>query len=183
MSGRIAVAVVLVSLAAAPLAGAQELAGSFDQLRVLVKRGDTITLTDTTGREVTGRIVDLSPAALAVLVGKERHDFPAGAVSTISQRREDSLGNGAKVGFATGFVLGLIGGLSVASTHDEVGAGTATVVALFYGGLGAGIGVGLDAMVKTTQVIYAKTGGAAPSIALAPLVTPARKGLAVSVRF
>lgn len=183
MSGRVAIAVVLTWLAATPAARAQELAGTFDQLRVLVARGDTVTLTDTAGREVTGTVVNLSAAALALRIGNRQQEFPAGEVDTIRQRRQDSLENGAKAGFATGFVLGLISGLTVAAAHDEVGVGTAVIIATFYGGLGAGIGVGLDAMVKGNQVIYAKAATSASSVTVAPVVSRGRRAIQVSIGF
>ena len=184
MLSRITIAAVLVWLVAGtPIAEAQELAGSFDQLRVLVKRGDTVTLTDAAGREVTGKVVDLSSAALALQVADTRQEFPAADVSTIRQRRQDSLENGAKWGFATGLGLGLLGGLSVAAGHAEIGVGTAAIIALFYGGLGAGVGVGLDAMVKGNQVIYAKARSSASSITVAPVVSRGRRAIQVSIGF
>ena len=184
MLSRVTIAAVLVWLAAGtPIAEAQELAGSFDQLRVLVKRGDTVTLTDAAGHEVTGSVLDLSPTALAIMVAGTRQEFPAADVSTIKQRRQDSLENGAKWGFATGLGLGLLGGLSVAAGHSEIGVGTAAIIALFYGGLGAGVGVGLDAMVKGNQVIYANGRSSASRFTVAPVVTRRGRAVQVSIGF
>jgi len=54
---------------------AQELAGSFEQLRVLVKTGDTVRVTDGSGQDVRGSIVDLSASALSLRVNGERRTF------------------------------------------------------------------------------------------------------------
>ncbi|MCU0256656.1 MAG: hypothetical protein MUF60_07915, partial [Vicinamibacterales bacterium] len=48
---------------------AQLPAQSFEQLRVLVAQGDTLLVTDETGREVTGRLTDLAAASLTLEVG------------------------------------------------------------------------------------------------------------------
>jgi hypothetical protein len=55
-------ALVLVASAAQ----AQEIAGNFDQLRVLVKPGDTVQIKDNTGQEIRGQVLDLSPAAIRI---------------------------------------------------------------------------------------------------------------------
>jgi hypothetical protein len=47
--------------AAAASVEAQILTSSFDQLSVLVKRGDSVIVTDDTGRETKGTIAALSP--------------------------------------------------------------------------------------------------------------------------
>jgi hypothetical protein len=82
--------------------GAQELAGSFDQLRVLVKPGDTVRVTDSRGQEVRGSIANLSPSSLALQAGEGRRTFLETDIAAIHQRRNDSLANGAKWGFAVG---------------------------------------------------------------------------------
>ena len=46
--------------------GAQGVASSFDQLGVLVKPGDKISLVDVTGREAEGRIAKLSRDTLTL---------------------------------------------------------------------------------------------------------------------
>ena len=86
-------------------AGAQT-ASSFEQLALLVESGDRITVTDRAGREQTGRVVDLSPSALALLIDGARHDFREAHIHTVRQWRQDSLGNGAWFGFAVGAAVG-----------------------------------------------------------------------------
>ena len=76
----------------------QELAGSFDQLRVLVKAGDTVRVTDSAGEEVRGTLTDLSSSSLALRVGGTRRTFLETDITAIHQRRNDSLANGAKWG-------------------------------------------------------------------------------------
>jgi hypothetical protein len=140
---------------------AQELAGSFDQLRVLVKVGDTIRVTDRNGHDLRGAISELSPSSLALQVAGRRQTFLEGDVEAIHQRRPDSVANGAKWGFAVGAGLGVLAGITIASEY-EGSSGTALIpmLALVYGGIGAGAGAGIDAMHSSDQVIFAWRGKA-----------------------
>jgi hypothetical protein len=87
-------ALPLIALTASP-AAAQELAGSFDQLRVLLKPGDTIRVTDGAGQEARGTIAALTSTSPELLVGGNRRNFLESDVRTIRHRRSDPLGNGA----------------------------------------------------------------------------------------
>ena len=72
------VAVVAVTIAMPSLSAAQgppdTPTATFRELPLLVSLGDRITVTDDTGRELQGELIDLSPSALSVLVD-ERHDL------------------------------------------------------------------------------------------------------------
>jgi hypothetical protein len=161
MPSRTSHAVCLVLLLAAPgTARAQELAGSFDQLRVLVKAGDTVRVTDKTGQEVRGAIVDLSSSSLSLRVAGTQRTFLERDIAAIHQRRNDSLANGAKWGFAVGAGLGVLAGAVVASEYKDGGGVFIPLLALTYGGMGAGVGAGIDAMNPSEQVIFAWRGKA-----------------------
>ena len=179
---RVALLVLLV-MKVAPAAQGQTLASSFDQLQVLVKQGDTISVTDTTGRELRGRIETLSQSSLSLFVDGGRHDLPEREVRTIRQRRSDSLANGAKWGLGIGAGLGLAGGLAIASEYSDGGGVYIPILALVYGGIGAGVGAGLDALVLSNQVIYHKPASASARVTVSPLVTSDHKGVRLSVRF
>ena len=76
----------------------------------------------------------------------------------------------------------------VADCHDgDECAGAILVGAGFFGGIGAGTGVVIGALIPgKTLAVYRAPGAAGASSArfsLAPVITPARKGVAVSVRF
>jgi hypothetical protein len=172
--------VVMVLMAGGSAARAQGIASSLRELQLLVRAGETVTVTDTEGREVHGRIEALTPAAIVVSDRTGRHEWTDAEVSTIRQRRSDSLGNGALIGLATGAGIGLVGIAALAEGDEEPG--LVAVAALFYGGLGAGIGVGVDAMIRRESVIYH---GATPRahFRVIPMLTPARQGLLVSIGF
>jgi len=140
---------------------AQELAGSFDQLRVLVKHGDTVRVTDGAGEEVRGTITGLSSSSLDLMVGGTRRTFLETDISAIHQRRNDSLANGAKWGFVAGAALGVLGGIAIAREYESGGGGAyIPILGLVYGSIGAGAGAGIDAMHRSEQVIFAWRGKA-----------------------
>ena len=159
----------LIVASAAP-AAAQK-AGSFEQLAVLVESGDRITVTDSSGREHSGRIIDLSPSGLELWTDGAHQDFREAHVHTVSQMRQDTLRNGAWFGLA-------VGAMYFIPKYDIGG----RYAAMFFGlwaAAGTGVGVGLDALVPSRQVIYQPT-GAARRVTAAPLLASNRRGLAVS---
>lgn len=162
--------VVLVPGAAA----AQTVAGSFEELRQVLKTGQTVVVTDSNGQKTKGKVADLSttPPVLALLV-PERRTFAKGAVTEI--RATDSVRNGALIGGGIGFGLALWDYLIDPS---EPGNAAIFTVAI---GLGTVIGVGIDALIKG-KVLYRSRPGTF-SLTISPVAAMKRQGLRVSLRF
>jgi hypothetical protein len=175
------IAVVLLLVAAT--AEAQELAGTFDQLRVLVKPGDTLTVVDDAGQRVEGNVSSLSASALSLTVSGTTRQFRSTDVNTIEKRGPDSLKNGALIGLAIGGGIGAAGMIALAATAEDNVVGLAAVGMLMYAGSGAGIGTGVDALIEGRRVIYARSGSARSALTVAPLLGKTRKGMRVSLRF
>ena len=57
---RIMVLLVSIPMLAAPRVSAQEVATSFEQLRSLLKPGDTVQVTDANGRKTMGKLGELT---------------------------------------------------------------------------------------------------------------------------
>jgi len=162
-------------------ADAQQLAGSFDQLRVLVKPGEKVRVIDLSGQEVRGTVAELSSSSLAIVVAGEQRLFVESDIDTIRARRGDPLTNGARWGLAVGGGFGLLVGISFAA---EVG-GSGVVIPIFgllYGGLGAGVGAGVDALISGDHVIFA-SGRSSSKLSVRPILTPGRAGVRASVTF
>ena len=166
---------LVLMLAATAAAEAQELAGTFDQLRVLVKPGDELTLTDVAGQRVQGTLTGLSISALELDVAGTRRAFVGSDVDTVEKRGSDSLKNGALIGISIG--AGFAGAAGALITQDWA---YTAVAALIYGGIGAGIGVGVDALIEGRRVIYARS-SPATSFHVAPILSRSRKGVLFSV--
>jgi hypothetical protein len=177
-------AVFLLLCAGGTRVEAQGVASSFDQLGVLVKPGDTITVVDVTGREAAGRIGKLSRDALILVTEAGLRQFGEAEVAKIRQRRGDSLQNGAIIGAAAGAGYGLAVLALLASTDDGGGPipiGVVTGMVVFTG-IGAAAGAGIDALITRRQVIYEKPGGGG-QVSISPLFLHGRRGVAVSVKF
>ena len=175
--GRVVACVFL----AATSAQAQELAGTFEQLRVLVKAGDTLTVTDTAGQPVRGKLVNLSSSSLSLNVSGTTREFQKVDVNTITKRGSDSLKNGALIGMAVGGGLAAVG-MAIAVAEGDADAAFFVGAALVYSGIGAGIGAGVDALIEGQRVIYANPGSPRARLSVAPVLRGPRKGVLVSLR-
>ena len=139
---------------------AQEVASSFDQLAVLVKPGDKITVVDVTGRESKGRIGKLSRDALILVTSAGPQQLGEVNVATISQRRGDSLKNGAIIGAVAGTVYFLtLAALLRDTDGGDVIVSTAVAGGVLWAGMGAAAGAGIDALISRRQVIYQRPAG------------------------
>ena len=177
-------AVFLLVCAGATRVDAQSVASSFDQLSVLVKPGDKITIVDMTGREAEGRIGTLSRDQLTLVTKAGTRQLGERDVAKIRQRRSDSLQNGAIIGAAAGAGYGVAVLTLLAATDDgggpiPIGVVTGMVVLT---GMGAAAGAGIDALITRRQVIYEKPGGGS-HVSISPLFLHGRRGVAVSVKF
>ena len=171
--------VCLLIAATASNVGAQELASSFDQLRILVKPGDTVNVTDGKGQETRGKISALSSSSLELTVAGTPRAFLESEVRTIRQRRADSLKNGALWGLAIGAGLGAIPQYDGGWYYTSENVGAAIGLALF----GLGVGTGIDAMIRNTDVIYSRPAGASATLSVSPLLVGDRKGVSFSIGF
>ena len=186
-----ATAAAIVVLAAALCFGAvpaaaQEPVTSFDLLHTRLEVGDTVWVTDAQGREIAGKIRDLSRTSLLVDAGGTPQDFQAARVRTIRVQPKDPLRNGVLWGTIAGFAGGALSCALNPQCAGDDGAGWVTaVMALLGAAAGAGIGAGVDAAVKgPTLIVYAAPGARGGSrLLVAPLVTPRAKGVAVSFAF
>jgi len=164
-------------------ASAQE-ARSFEQLQLLVKPGDRIFLTDSTGKVTEGRVADLSKTSLSVKTKSAITNWAEADVMQIRKWRQDSLKNGAAIGTGVGLGIGALGALAWCREYgDDCGAEVAAGVAV-YAGIGAAIGIGIDALIPAKQTIFTGVPRTAlKGLRVKPLVSNARKGVAVAFSF
>jgi len=158
-----------------------------DTIRQRVKEGQKVRITDDQGREWQGRIGTFTPDKLTLVMSdRQLRDVPYGTILRID-RPHDGLGNGALIGLGTGAAIGLLAVISEESQcepaeffgcGDPIGA--AYIAApLVVGGLGAAIGVGIDALIKRNPTLFRRTG--TPQVTLAPTFAPGVRGVTVSV--
>jgi hypothetical protein len=175
--------VMTLTLVLAPVAAtAQEPVMSFDQLNTRLKIGDTIWVTDAQGREVKGKVQGLDAASLT-LESRTPLSFAPSDVRVIQERRPDSVKNGALIGMGAGMAVGIVSMLTL--DFEGCTFGCVAAVLGYFGGIGAGVGALVDAMIPGKKQAVYRAPGSLPSarLSLAPLITPARKGVAVSFSF
>ena len=172
-----------VGITAWTATAAAQTAESFEQLRVLVQPGETVSIKDTTGAISHGRVAALSSTSLTLQGSTFTREFLEEQVLSIARRRQDPLGNGALVGLAVGGGLAIAAGGSTCNGDDWVNlceGGTVLLLAGMWGGLGAAIGLGIDALIVREHPVYR-----APvqelRISVQPIFSAGRRGVLVSL--
>ena len=158
-----------------------------DAIRQRVKEGQKVRVTDDQGREWQGRIEALAPDNLVLLTkDRQRRDVPYVAILRID-RPHDTLANGALIGFLSGAVYGLLAVVAEENADCEPGAffscGDPTAAAYvlipaILGGIGSGIGVGIDALIRRDPALFRRGDS---RVVLAPSLGRGVRGLSLSV--
>jgi hypothetical protein len=178
-----AAALLTVFLIVLPQPAAAQEARSFEQLQLLVKPGDRIFVTDSNGKVTEGKVEGLSRSLLSLKTKVSTTNWAETDVTQIRQWRHDSLKNGALIGAGVGFGLSLFSAIVWCHEWGDCGGETVGAVA-FYTGIGAGIGVGVDALIPAKQTIYAGAARTAlRNLRVKPVVGNSRKGVALTFSF
>lgn len=105
-------------------------------------------------------------------------------VARITQRRGDSLTNGALIRLCIGGATAAIGStVWAANTVGDTNGGEVALVVAIYAGIGAGIGTGIDALITRRQVIFEEHTTSGVTVAFVPLLTPTRAAARLSIGF
>ena len=162
----------------------QTVASNFEELGLKVKAGDTVYVTDGSDRpEREARILGLTGSVLTVSIDGARQELDESNVRRIRQRLPDSRKNGALIGFLVGAAGSVAGAKAMESPAGSCSGGCVAGSALYGGGLGALVGLGIDALIQGRKDIYLKGGQASLEIDVRFLGLSPTKGLSVSLRF
>jgi hypothetical protein len=162
---------------------AQTPASSLPNLSLLV--GERIEVTDEVGSVRTGRLLRVSETSLVLEaeaiqlleIDQKGTEVLLRRIQRISRWERDSVANGIVYGALIGFGTSLgIGAIASRYTDEPVG-GMAFLPSL---GIGMAIGGIVDASRHRKIPIFQAE---VPRVAVAPMLTGGRKGIAVSVRF
>jgi hypothetical protein len=168
---------VVFILAPSP-APAQTVATSFEELRQVLKNGQTVVVTDASGQQTRGKVQGVSPSSLVVLMPEAR-TFAQGTVAEI--RGPDTLRSGALTGLGVGAGAGLA--MVAAMCADGPDCGPSVQVVGIAAGIGAAIGAGIDAVLKNRGKVLYRSRQQTFSLTISPLVGAHRQGVLGSVRF
>ena len=176
-------------------ANAQVVATSFEELRPLVKAGDTIYVTEANGKKTRARLGELTQSSLELLVRKTGPDgretfvplshLAERDVRQIQVDRGDSLLNGTLIGLA------VVGGPWLLACNPATdwcyyndGANLYRGLALITSGIAAGIGALIDAGIRERVLVYYQAPGQRTSgVQVSPFVSKSAAGLQVSLHF
>lgn len=176
----------IVALLVAVPAGAQT---DTETIRARVKNGQKVSVTTDSGSELNGRISDVSSDGLSIQADGERTSVPFARIIRIDRPR-DTLSNGALIGLGAGALFAVVSMAGEAASCDpqeiggffgcsNPGAGGYAAGALIGGGLGAALGVGIDALIRRDREIYRR--GNTPRVTVAPVISPRLGGAVLSV--
>jgi hypothetical protein len=134
---------------------AQSTEGTLDRL---AEKHSTVYVMDADGRQFSGPLVRVDPSSFTIGMPEGEQSFQFDRVAT-NHRRGDSVASGAGIGAVAGAGLGL--GLTKAwgcgallTGYEPCPAKHYALAAAMMGGIGAGVGVAIDALVQGRTEIY-----------------------------
>jgi hypothetical protein len=167
-------------------ASAQSVSRSFTDLERQLAVGESITVTDETGHELAGKISELSPTSLTLLVDRQPRTFSENQVRRVQQRRFDSLWNGVLIGGGVGAAVGLASVIYwLIADPNECRGGPCMQDMLGPTIIGSLVGVGVDVAIKTNLTVYQSPSSrrSMQSRTAVLLVAQGRKGAGLTIRF
>ena len=169
----------LFSASTASVVSAQTTQGTSRNLETALLPGMNVWITDSSGREEKTRIVGVSGGIVTTTAGDEIRRLRTTDILRVSVRHSDSVINGALIGAAAGVASGLAFCRLMETwenCRDDVGP------MLGIGAVGAGIGIGIDALIRGRRTIY-ESGHGSLRLHAAPIVARRGGGLQVSLSF
>ena len=139
----------------------------------------TVWITDSGGQEVKTRIVDVSGGVVTTIAGGETRRLRTTDVVRVRVPHSDPLLNGALIGAGAAVASGLL--LCRATEpwencRDDIGP------MLGFGAIGAGVGIGIDALIRGRRTIYEAVPGSA-RLRASPIIGRYAGGLQISLIF
>lgn len=173
---RLATAAVFWTCWLSGSASAQSVTGP--ALTDVLAPGMTVWITDATGREVKTRIVDVSADAVATSSGERVTRYRAADIRRVRARHFDPVWNGAAIGAASMIITGL----SLCRLMEPWDTCVEPRPLLQLGAMGAGIGIGIDAIWRGRRTIY-EAGARSTRVSMMPILTGRAQGAIVQIAF
>ncbi len=150
---RLMLSAILVTVADHSVARAQSVVDYWPGLAS--SQLQTVYVLDRSSAETTGKLLELRPDSLLLLVDGVERRIDLNDVTRIQKR--DSLKNGALIGAAMGVAMGLLAaGISDCPGEDPGGscAGFRGAAVIASTGVYAGLGLGVDALIRGRSTLY-----------------------------
>lgn len=170
---------ILFSASTGSAVSAQTPQGAERNLETTLIPGMTVWITDSSGREEKTRIVGMSGDIVTTTAGDQIRRLRTADVMRVRVRHSDPVINGALIGAGAALASGLF--LCHLTESWEVCRGN--VGPMFrIGAIGAGVGIGIDALIRGRRTIYEAARGAT-RLRAAPIIARRTGGLQVSLSF
>ena len=161
---------------------AQSVVNSFEELSSVVTSGEELTVTDSTGTRVSGKVETISASSIGMLTNGVRREFAATDIQSI-RRRSDPLLNGVLWGFGAGAAGGWVAMQATVCSGCHWDPPSFPVqMAMLFGAIGAGAGAGLDALFRHDDLVYARQSSGV-RVSMTPQFGKGVNGLRMSVKF
>jgi hypothetical protein len=143
---------LLVTLVNASAVWAQAPEDAREAVQLKVKRGDSMTVTTIDGRVSRGRFVIEGDDAMVLSVDDREVPLAWADITRVQRRR-----NGIMLGALIGIAAGAVAAYPVYMiSENETGDGAADAVKMVL--MGAGAGIGIDALFSRNRTIYRRSG-------------------------
>lgn len=175
---RIALLILLAAATASSVA-AQTPQQPKPDLETALVPGMTAWITDSRGREEKIRIVGVSGDILTATTGENVRRLRTTDVARVRVRHSDSVLNGALIGAGVAVASGLFVCRMMEpweNCRDDVGP------MLQIGAIGAGVGIGIDALIRGRKTIYPAPPGST-RLHAAPIIAGRAAGLQIALTF
>jgi hypothetical protein len=139
----------------------------------------TVWITDSDGREAKARIVSVSGDIVTTAVGDETRSFRTTEVMRVRVRHSDRVLNGAVIGAGAAVASGLFL-CSLTETWENCRDDVGPMARI--GAIGAGVGIGIDALIRGRRTIY-EVAPRAIRLHAAPIFARRARGLQVLLSF
>jgi hypothetical protein len=153
--------------------------GGQQNLESELTAGRTVWITDSGGREERMRIIGVSGNVVTATVAEDTRQLSTTDIVRVRARHSDSVLNGVLIGVGAAVAAGLYLCTRTEpweNCRDDFGP------MLRIGALGAGIGVGVDALIRGRTTIYERERGTA-RVQAVPMVRRHAGGLQISLSF
>jgi hypothetical protein len=180
LTGAFAVAIAVLS--SSPVWAQSEA----DAIRGRVKDGQRVSIIDSQGQEINGRIDAITADGLSLLAHGKSTRLQYEQIIRID-RPHDGLANGALIGLGAGAALFVLA--QALDSHDcapgaylcsgSPSGGEYALGALLGGGLGTAVGVAIDALIHRERQIYRRGGQA--RLTVTPALRDGSRGAVVSL--
>ncbi len=172
------VALSLVCTSAASDLFAQTPQPAQAKLEATLSPGMTVWITDSAGREEKTQIVEVSADGVTTAAGAGVRRFRTSDVTRVRARHSDPVINGALIGAGAALGSGLLLCRLTEpwqNCRDDFGP-------MALGGIGAGVGIGVDLLIRGRRTIY-EAPNASTGLRAAPLVTRRGGGVQIALLF